>query len=85
MHNVVKHAGASRINLTVTTDESGTTLVVRDNGVGFDPGQDFHGHLGLKSMRERAAKLEGTTDIESAPGSGTAITVRFPVRPGSVS
>jgi signal transduction histidine kinase len=48
-------------------------LEVSDDGAGFDPGEDFSGHLGLKSMRERAARLGG-----SASGEGTSIRVRIP-------
>jgi signal transduction histidine kinase len=46
---------------------------VRDDGVGFDPQQEHPGHLGLRSMQERAARLSGALEIESSPEHGTLI------------
>jgi signal transduction histidine kinase len=56
-------------------------LDVIDDGAGFDITRPFPGHLGLKSMRERAARLNGTLTIESAPGSGTHVCVQIPYPP----
>jgi signal transduction histidine kinase len=78
LHNTVKHARASRADLKLECDARGTALEVSDDGAGFDPEGDFSGHLGLKSMRERAARLGGTLRVESAPGEGTRIRVRVP-------
>jgi PAS domain S-box-containing protein len=78
LHNTVKHARASRAYLKLECDAQGVALEVYDDGVGFDPGGDFSGHLGLKSMRERASRLGGTLRVESAPGEGTSIRVRIP-------
>ena len=55
-----------------------TTFCVRDNGAGFDTTSQFPGHLGLQSMRERAANLGGKLDITSAPGEGTTVRLRIP-------
>ena len=54
------------------------TLEVSDDGVGFDPGGEFPGHLGLRSMRERAQRIGGTLTLESEPGAGTAVRVLIP-------
>jgi PAS domain S-box-containing protein len=78
LHNTVKHARASRAELKLECDEQSIALEVSDDGAGFDPGGDFSGHLGLKSMRERAARLGGTLQVESAPGEGASIRVRIP-------
>ncbi|CAN5670111.1 hypothetical protein BH24ACT18_BH24ACT18_20010 [soil metagenome] len=48
--------------------------------MGFDPEGEFPGHLGLRSMRERAAPLGGTLEVESNPGRGTRIRARIPAR-----
>jgi signal transduction histidine kinase len=56
----------------------GFTLEVFDNGVGFDAQHDFPGHLGLKSMRERALRLGGTLEVASVPGRGVHILARVP-------
>jgi signal transduction histidine kinase len=52
------------------------TLEVHDDGVGFDPQGEYPGHLGLRSMRERAAQIVAALEIESAPGLGTQVKVR---------
>ncbi len=78
LHNIVKHARASRVAFTFECDAGGITLAIADDGVGFDPGGAFAGRLGLTSMRERVARLGGTLRVESAPGSGTKISVRIP-------
>ena len=81
LHNIVKHAQASRVDMRLACDGAGVTLEVRDDGVGFDPGEAFPGHLGLESMRERAARLGGTVEITSAPGRGTRLLARLPGTP----
>ena len=78
LHNIVKHAQASRVELTLTWRDGALVLSVRDNGKGFDPAQRFPGHLGLRSMRERVTKLGGTLTIDSAPGLGTTVQARMP-------
>jgi len=52
-------------------------LEVIDDGVGFDPDGSYPGHLGLQSMRERAARLGGSLEIESAPGLGCRLRAQF--------
>ncbi|MBI5031001.1 MAG: GAF domain-containing protein [Chloroflexi bacterium] len=78
MHNSVKHAHATKITLQLRCDDAHAVLCVSDNGAGFDPSGTFPGHLGLRSMRERAMRLDGTLDIASAPKQGTKICVRIP-------
>ncbi len=85
LHNIVKHARASTVTLRLcapTPQVPVLALDIRDDGVGFDPAGAFPGHLGLRSMRERAARLGGTLTIDSAPGHGTHIQVRMPVAVG---
>jgi len=79
LHNIVKHAHASTINLRLVQQESRVVLEVYDNGRGFDPTGSFSGHLGLQYMRERAAKMGGTLTIESTPGQGTHLRVHIPL------
>lgn len=76
--NVAKHADARHLSVRLVRDETAVELRVRDDGVGFEPGHDHRG-LGLRGMRERAALLGGTVQLESEPGKGTMITARFPV------
>ncbi|MGY1709457.1 GAF domain-containing protein [Geodermatophilus sp. SYSU D00758] len=77
LHNTVKHARAGAVRVTVT-DGDGLTVVVADDGAGFDAGADHPGHLGLRTMRERAAAIGADLGIDSAPGRGTRTTVRLP-------
>ena len=77
-HNTVKHAGAAAITTTITADAAAVTVQVNDNGRGFDPASVPPGHLGLQTMRERAAAIGATFHLASAPGKGTTITFQMP-------
>jgi len=79
MHNTVKHARATNINVALVKTDGALRLELRDDGQGFDPAGEFPGHLGLRSMRERARGVAATLDIESAPGVGTTITMTVPL------
>ena len=78
LNNVVKHARASSVRVQMTDSERGIRLEIVDDGVGFDPTGNFPGHLGLRSMRERAARIGAVLDVESAPGRGARTSVRVP-------
>jgi signal transduction histidine kinase/ligand-binding sensor domain-containing protein len=79
--NAAKHAQAKRITVRLTRSAEVVSLVVADDGVGFDPsGLGTSGGLGLVMMRERASQLNGTFEFESASGRGTAIRVVIPFR-----
>jgi PAS domain S-box-containing protein len=80
LHNTVKHARARQVDVWLDQTGQGVTLELRDDGQGFDAHASFPGHLGLQSMRERATRLGGTLEIESAPGQGTRIRVHLPRR-----
>ena len=77
--NAVKHAGADEVQVDVS--ESGGTIDVRvsDTGRGFAPAESTSG-FGLVGMRERVESLDGALTVESAPGAGTTVTARLPVR-----
>jgi PAS domain S-box-containing protein len=77
--NIAKHAGAHEVVMTLNSDTDRVTLVIADDGSGFDAGQ---GTLrpeswGLRNMRERAQGIGATLRIESAPGSGTRVIVEL--------
>lgn len=81
LHNALRHAGASRVEVTLTRHgTSGALLSVRDDGHGFDPSAVRRAgrHLGLVSMRDRAAGVGGALTVESAPGKGTVIEMEVP-------
>jgi len=80
--NVVKHAQAScvRVRFQLTHPGAGQLLLeISDDGIGFDPSAARPGHMGLRTMAERAAALGGTLEVSSRPGSGTAVRVTVPL------
>ncbi|MFJ5957383.1 sensor histidine kinase [Paenarthrobacter sp. NPDC092416] len=83
--NVWAHAKARTAVVTLSFLGSEVTLDVFDDGIGFEPSTaagtargDGTG-VGLKSLRERLAALDGRLDIESAPGEGTVVAIRVPL------
>jgi signal transduction histidine kinase len=81
LSNVARHAVASRAHLTLSFSDDVVMLDVRDDGAGFaadaNGGRDAGG-FGLIGMRQRIEQLEGTVDIESRSGEGTAVSVSIP-------
>jgi len=77
--NIARHSGASEVSVRMELDSGMLLLDVRDNGRGFDPEASYSG-MGLRNLRRRAAEAGGTLTIESAPGKGTGVKVRLPMR-----
>ena len=78
--NVLRHAGARSVHVSLRADGKQLILSVADDGCGFDPFAVAAGeHFGLVGMRERVAALHGTLDIDSATGEGTRINVHLPL------
>jgi PAS domain S-box-containing protein len=78
LNNTVKHARATAVALSLDNCGGEITLEVQDNGLGFDTQREYPGHLGLKTMQERVAKLGGTLEIESEPSRGTLLRASIP-------
>ncbi len=74
--NVAKHAGATQVEVRLTTTEQALSCTISDNGVGFDPATATG--AGLDGLRERVRTLGGTLEIRSAPGAGTTVTAAIP-------
>jgi len=80
INNAVKHARANRIDVALNFDTRSVRLSIRDDGRGFDPGEQIaDGHFGLIGMRERAAQVSGVLSIQSAKERGTEIVVEAPL------
>ncbi len=80
LNNVLKHAHARHVRVSLSVSEGATCLEISDDGVSFDPAQAAQaGGLGLAGMKERAQKIGGTIGFDSAPGQGTKVTIRVPV------
>ncbi len=79
--NIARHARASHVTLTLEHSQKAITLTVTDDGQGFDIQQQNQmvGH-GLANMRARAEELNGSFLVNSAPSSGTSITLAIPLR-----
>jgi PAS domain S-box-containing protein len=84
IQNTIKHAHASRVDLTLQQVADTIHLEVRDNGLGFDTSVDYVGHFGLHTMRERIVKYGGEVAISSKLGEGTHVRVWVPVNPPSL-
>jgi len=80
LHNVARHARASQVRVLLAAQDDVLVLQVKDDGVGFDVEAQFAGHLGQKTMRERAALVGGTLEVTSVPGEGTGVLARVTVR-----
>jgi tetratricopeptide (TPR) repeat protein/two-component sensor histidine kinase len=78
--NVIRHAGARAVDVTLKAAGGDLSLEVADDGAGFDPvAARAAGGLGLASLEERAGLLGGRCEITSAPGAGTRIAVTVPL------
>jgi signal transduction histidine kinase len=87
LNNIVKHAAAKHVNVLLERRGDDFTVIVEDDGRGFDteaaspPPSDRRGGMGLISMRERAALIGGSLQVETAVGKGTTIFVRLSSAP----
>jgi signal transduction histidine kinase len=76
LHNIAKHAGATRVDLVLEVGPAEVMLLVADDGRGFDLSAAHPGHFGLHMMREHALAIAGALEVVSAPDRGTQIRVR---------
>ena len=88
--NIVRHAEASQVDLSLRIGDDAVTLRIEDNGVGFDAAAFLHqppaDHgMGLIGMQERVASHGGTLGIDSRPGNGTRLTLSVPLTGGDAN
>ena len=76
--NVLKHAQARELSISVTRETGRLSVMVTDDGKGFDPAVAGKG-IGLQNVRSRAATLGATVQLDSAPGKGSTVSVECPV------
>jgi PAS domain S-box-containing protein len=79
LHNIVKHAKASKVTIRVQVEGDWLILEVVDDGVGFDVEKVPAGHMGLGTMGQRTQALNGEYRVVSVPGMGTTVRVRLPL------
>ena len=76
--NALKHAKASELSIDVTRTPGRLSVIVSDNGVGFDTAVPSEG-MGLANVRKRVATIGGALTIDSTPGKGTTVSVECAV------
>ncbi len=85
LSNIVKHSGADEAQVFITKSERNLTILISDNGKGFDinsqhTGEIGKGGFGLIGMSERVRMLGGTQEIETESGAGTTILIKIPLK-----
>jgi two-component system, NarL family, sensor kinase len=78
LRNVVRHAGATRVELSVQQDDGMTRLIVHDDGRGFDAGLVGDGHFGLQVLADLAREAGGELKLDSSPAGGTRVCIEVP-------
>jgi two-component system, NarL family, sensor kinase len=81
VNNVIKHAGATTLDISVIRDKDGISATIEDNGKGFDTkdNEKFEG-IGLKNILTRVDYLKGTVEFDSTPGGGTVVSLHVPLQ-----
>jgi signal transduction histidine kinase len=75
LNNIARHAEAEQVTITFLCKPDGVQMEIRDDGLGFEPGDMTAGHFGLRIMKERAAAIGADFTIQSSPGQGTTVRV----------
>jgi two-component system, NarL family, sensor histidine kinase LiaS len=78
--NVARHSGAGAADVLLAWRNETVTLIIKDNGRGFQPATGHQAGVGLASMRERVEALNGRLSVASRPGAGTVVTVEVVVK-----
>lgn len=79
VNNMAKYSQCKKAEITVDCENGALLMTVADDGVGFDMNDLPEGGNGMKTMRDRAEKLKGTLQVQSSPGNGTTVSLRFPI------
>ena len=81
LHNIARHSRAQDADLRLRTEHESLVLQIADSGIGFQSEKAERAGLGLVSMRERVALVNGHLELHALPGRGTRIRVRVPLHP----
>jgi signal transduction histidine kinase len=73
--NVARHSRADKVRVTLKPEDDHAILCIQDNGIGYDTERITKG-IGLDSMKERLAAVNGTLQISSHSSQGTSVTAR---------
>jgi signal transduction histidine kinase len=77
--NIVKHARAKSVSIVLTRRAESVSVIVEDDGVGFEPERESGDGIGLLGMRERVGLFGGRVVVESRPGAGTTVVAEVPL------
>lgn len=84
VNNTIKHSGAGELDISIHNNKEGISLLIEDNGKGFDTTLlntgDERAGLGLQNIKRRIAFLKGTAEWDSSPGNGTVVTIFIPAK-----
>ena len=80
LHNLIRHAGASKVTITLRKRENILTLEIADNGCGIEPDK-LKKDTTLRALKQRTERLRGKLEIFSNPGEGTLLTLHIPLNP----
>ena len=78
LNNILKHAKATQVAISLSQNKKSIVLFISDNGVGFDTGKKRKG-IGIDNIKSRSGSYNGTADFVSQPRRGCVLTVTFPV------
>lgn len=79
LNNILKHAEATKVDITLQQSDKETSIIIRDNGNGFDTKARRNG-IGLNNILSRATLYKGSMTIDSAPGKGCTLQVTLPLK-----
>lgn len=79
VNNVIKHANANQLDISIIKDNDGISCTVEDNGIGFVQNNINLNGIGLKNIKARIAYLQGTVEWDSTPQKGTLVAIHVPV------
>ncbi len=78
MNNIIKHAKATQVNIELKRNDAEIRLRIQDNGIGFNINQQRRG-IGIYNIFSRSELYDGIVDIQTEPGNGCSIEIRFPL------
>ncbi len=79
VNNVIKHAQATQLDISILQDESGINIMIEDNGIGFDVADARQKDgIGLQNLSSRIQYLNGNIEWDAAPGQGTVVSIYVP-------
>lgn len=78
LNNILKHANATKMNINLSQNKKSVSLVITDNGIGFDTNKKYIG-IGIENIKSRAKAYNGNARFISYPGKGCALKLSFPV------